>query len=88
MQVTLKLVGTLADRLPDTHPLGDRPRQTNAVELGPDADMATLLNHVGLAVDSEYFAMINGQHVPAEELAARALVEGDAVVLVPPVKGG
>ena len=88
MQVTVKLIGTLADRLPSNHPLGDNPRATHALDLAADASVANLLEHIGLSVESEYFAMINEDHVPSTELVARTLRDGDAVVLVPPVKGG
>lgn len=88
MQVTVKLIGTLADRLPANHPLGNNPRATHELDLATDASVAALLEHIGLSVESEYFAMINEQHVPSTELVERTLREGDAVVLVPPMKGG
>ena len=87
MQVSIKLVGILVDRLPDNHPL-ENAIGTNTIELPGQPDVAALLTHVGLAPESEYFAMINGDHVPAEELSGTALNDGDAVVLVPPMKGG
>lgn len=87
MQVSIKLVGVLVDRLPDDHPL-DNAIGTNDVELLGAPIVADLLRHVGLAPESEYFAMINGDHVPAEALSDTVLNEGDAVVLVPPMKGG
>ena len=87
MQVTVKLIGTLADRLPPGHPL-EQPNGTNTLELDAGASVAGLLRHIGLSVESEYFAMLNGDHVPAPELAGTTLSEGDALVLVPPMKGG
>ena len=87
MQVTIKLVGVLADRLPAGHPL-PHPNGTNTLDLDAGADVANLLGHIGLSAESEYFAMINGDHVPTDKLAGTALNEGDELVLVPPMKGG
>ena len=88
MRISVKLVGPLADRLPAGHPLGANPRAANPLELAAGADVATLLRTLGLADDAEYFAMINEEHVPTAEVATRVLNAGDAVVLLPPLKGG
>ncbi|MEX2482245.1 MAG: MoaD/ThiS family protein [Gammaproteobacteria bacterium] len=88
MRITVKLVGPLVDRLPAHHPLGPNPRSAAPLDLADDADVATLLETLGLSPELEYFAMINEDHVPAAELAARRLQADDAVVLFPPLKGG
>ena len=87
MQVSLKLVGTLVDQLPDAHPL-ENARGTNVLQLSGEQDVSGLLRHVGLSIDSEYFAMINGDHVRSDELVGTKLNDGDAVILVPTMKGG
>jgi sulfur carrier protein ThiS len=88
MRITVKLVGPLADRLPANHPLGPNPRSASPLELAEGADVATLLRALGLPTDLEYFAMLNEQHVPSTELATQILHDADAVVLLPPLKGG
>lgn len=89
MRITVKLIGHIVDLLPPGGgPLGARPRTTTPLELPDSFDLTALLRHLGLPADLEYFAMINEEHVPAAELPARALKEGDAVVLLPPLKGG
>ena len=88
MQISVKLVGPLADRLPAGSPVGDNALGVNEISVADDCDVGQLLSHLGLAPDLEYFAMINEQHVPSETLARRVLSEGDAVVLLPPLKGG
>lgn len=88
MQVSIKLIGHLVDLVPQSGPLGPRPRGVTTLTLADDADLPTLLRHVGLPPDLEYFAMINEEHVPATALASRALAAGDAIVLLPPLKGG
>ena len=85
----MKLVGPLVDRLPAGGPLSANPRGINIVPLPDDkCTMRVLLEHLGLPTELEYFAMINEQHVPSDTLAATELHDGDAVVLVPPLKGG
>ena len=88
MQISVKLIGPLADQLPPDGPLSDNPRGVNEIAVADDCDMGQLLAHLGLAPELEYFAMINEAHVPSETLTARQLAEGDAVVLLPPLKGG
>ncbi len=88
MQITVKLIGHLVDLVPAGGPLGPRPRGLKTLDIADDYDLRALLRHLGLQPDLEYFAMINEEHVPAEALAARALAPGDAVVLLPPLKGG
>ena len=69
-------------------PLGGNPGGPNTIPVADDCNMYRLLQHVGLPPELEYFAMINEQHVPSDTLAARALHDGDSIVLVPPLKGG
>ena len=88
MQVSIKLIGPLADRLPAGSPLGENPRGVNELSVADDCDMETLLVQLGLRPELEYFAMINEMHVPSDTLAQRVLSEGDSIVLLPPLKGG
>ena len=91
------VVSVLAEDTPETSSPGDTVVFSSTVDAaqaeidrlsGEGVNKIVLLTHVGLAPESEYFAMINGDHVPAEELSGTALNDGDAVVLVPPMKGG
>ena len=89
MQITVKLIGQIVDLLPPGGgPLGARPRAKASLALPDSYDLTALLRHLGLPADLDYFAMINEEHVPAAELPVRALKDGDAVVLLPPLKGG
>jgi len=88
MRITVKLVGPLADRLPASHPLGANPRAACPLEIDEGADVTALLTAIGLSAEAEYFAMINDEHVPSADIATRRLHAGDAVVLLPPLKGG
>lgn len=89
MRITVKLIGQLVDLLPPGGgPLGAQPRATTPLDVPDGYGLAALLRHLGLPAELDYFAMINEEHVPAAELPARALKEGDAVVLLPPLKGG
>ena len=77
----------MVELLPLNHPL-HHPKGTNTLELPKESDVGVLLHYIGLGPDSEYFAMINNDHVPSDKLTARALEEGDSIVLIPPIKGG
>ena len=88
MEVSLKLVGPLVDRVSHGGARGEPPRVTTAVELPDGATLPMLIEHVGLSADAEYFAMVNNDHVPAERLQTHELNGGDKVVLCPPLKGG
>jgi sulfur carrier protein ThiS len=88
VRITVKLIGQLVDLLPASGPLAGNPRARAHLDVADDHDLAALLRDLGLPPDLEYFAMINEEHVPAAELPARALKDGDAVVLLPPLKGG
>lgn len=88
MQVSLKLIGPLIDRLPAGGPLSENLRGVNEIVVADDCDMEMLLNYLGLSPELEYFAMINEQHVPSDTLTERTLNEGDSIVLLPPLKGG
>ena len=88
MQISVKLLGHLVDLLPPSGKLGLERRRVTPLEIDDDTDLAALIAHIGLPANVEYFAMINEEHVPADALAMRELAEGDAVVLLPPLKGG
>jgi sulfur carrier protein ThiS len=88
LQVSVKLIGMLLDLLPNGGALGERPRGAVEVDLADGATLPALLEHAGLPADTEYFAMVNDDHVPAEQLATYQLNGGDTVVLCPPLKGG
>ena len=88
MQVSIKLIGPLVDRLPAGGPLSDNPRGVNEIAVADDCDMGMLLDHLGLSPQLEYFAMINDDHVPSDTLTERKLNAGDSIVLLPPLKGG
>ena len=88
MQVSIKLIGPLVDRLPAGGPLSANPRGVNEISVADDCSMEMLLDHLGLSPQLEYFAMINDDHVPSDTLTERVLTEGDSIVLLPPLKGG
>jgi len=82
------MIGMLLDLLPSGGALGERPRGAIMVDLTEGATLPALLEYVGLPADIEYFAMVNDDHVPADQLRTHRLNSGDKVVLCPPLKGG
>ncbi len=83
MQISVKLIGHLLDDIPSG-------TSFNGTDFSVDAGatVATLAETVGLPADSEYFVMINGDHVVQPSWHLRELSDGDEVVYCPPLKGG
>ncbi len=84
MKVTLKLFASLADHLPA------EARITNALVL--DLDEGTTVQDVierfALPRASCKLVLIDGNFVPAEARATRALRDGETLAIWPPVAGG
>ena len=76
MQVRVKLMAALRNKLPGG---------STALELGPGATIAAALDQLGLAAGAVHLVMVNGA---METDRSRALVEGDELVIFPPVAGG
>lgn len=83
MQISVKLIGHLLDDIPNG-------ASFNGADFSVDdgTTVATLADTIGLPADSEYFVMINGDHVVQPSWLSRELSHGDEVVYCPPLKGG
>ena len=83
MQIAVKLIGHLLDDIPNG-------AKFNGANLPVDdgTTVAALAAIVGLPADSEYFIMINGDHLMEQWWSSRELTDGDEIVYCPPLKGG
>jgi molybdopterin converting factor small subunit len=79
MKVQVKLLATLRSKLPM------EARGSTVLEMEPGATVATVLEHLGIAETQVHGVMVNDA---VDMDRQRALADGDAVVLLPPVAGG
>jgi molybdopterin converting factor small subunit len=80
MQIRVKLMAALRSKLPPGAQGGAAP-----VELPLGATVAAALEKLGIASGHVHLVMVNGD---MEMDRNRALVDGDEVVVFPPVAGG
>ncbi len=84
MKITFKLYATLSDYLPA------EARRTNMVELevGEGATIAEIIAPYNLPPKLVHLVLVNGVFIAPEARATRALADGDALAIWPPVAGG
>lgn len=84
MKVTFKLYATLSDYLPA------EARRTNMIELEvpQGATIAEVIAPYNLPPRLVHLVLVNGVFIAPEARAARALADGDALAIWPPVAGG
>lgn len=84
MKVTLKLFASLQDYLPV------EARMDNALvlELAAGTTVQQVIERFALPQASCKLVLIDGNFVPAEARAARALADGETLAIWPPVAGG
>jgi sulfur carrier protein ThiS len=88
MRITFKLFASLTDYLPQS--LDGHARNGN--ELPMDLPAGTTVQQVvdrfNMPVKLVHLVLVNGVFIAPAERATRALVEGDALAIWPPVAGG
>lgn len=84
MKITFKLYATLSDYLPA------EARRTNMVELevGEGATIAEIIAPYNLPPKLVHLVLVNGVFIAPEARTTRALGDGDALAIWPPVAGG
>ena len=80
MKVQVKLMASLRSKLPPEAKGG-----AVQLDLGPGATVADVLNQLGIAPSHVHVVMVNDA---METDRKRPLVEGDTLVILPPVAGG
>lgn len=83
MRITLKTGGLLKRYLPD-----GVEGNTGDVEMPDGLSILDALDHLGAPVDGNYLIVVNGQAVPPSTRGDVILNDGDAMSLMPPLKGG
>lgn len=52
------------------------------------ASLADAMRTIGLPAEQPFMTLVNGEPVALENRAARALADGDQIVVFPPIEGG
>ncbi|MGH1360090.1 MAG: sulfur carrier protein ThiS [Burkholderiaceae bacterium] len=88
MRITFKLYAMLSDYLPQE--FGSHKRDGNVIQL--DLDEGTTVTQIvekfQLPDKWVHLVLIDGAYVQPEDRASRALQEGEALAIWPPVAGG
>jgi sulfur carrier protein ThiS len=84
MKVNIRLLGWLREYL-----RSDLERfEERDMDLAPGTTVGSLAAELGFRDELDFLAMRNGERVPPERLDDTTLQDGDAIVYVPPLKGG
>jgi molybdopterin converting factor small subunit len=83
MKITLKLFATLEQYLPPggTHNVAE-------VEVEQGASIGQVVDSFGIPREQLHMVLVDGHHVPLEEIDRRQLKPGEALAIWPPVAGG
>ncbi|MGC9162757.1 MAG: sulfur carrier protein ThiS [Thiomonas sp.] len=83
MRITLKLMATLTDYLP-------QPRQGHQISLDIAAGttIQDLIERFHLPEKLVHLVLVDGVYVPPDQRGSRALCHGETLAIWPPVAGG
>ena len=83
MKITVKLFALLGKYLPD-----GAERNVTELEVAEDATVEQVIHGLNLPLEHCHLVLVNGVYVAPSERPARALKEGEALAIWPPVAGG
>ena len=83
MTVTLKLFATLSRHLPD-----GAERNVARIEVPEGATIGSVLDGLGVPREAVHMVLVDGRHVPVEEIDSTPLEDGGTLAVWPPVAGG
>jgi len=83
MRVELKLYASLSRYLPK-----DAVDHRTVVDVTEGTTPMQLIDKMKLPRESCFLVLVNGVFVPPEERESRAMQEGDALAIWPPIAGG
>lgn len=88
MRITFKLYAMLSDYLPQE--AGGHKRQGNVIQLDLDdgTTVAEVVDRFQLPAKWVHLVLVDGAYVQPEDRATRALRDGEALAIWPPVAGG
>jgi sulfur carrier protein ThiS len=88
VRITLKLFASLGAYLPDELDGHRRVDNELALDVPEGTSVDAVVDRFRLPRPLVHLVLVNGAFVPPRERAARALREGDALAIWPPVAGG
>lgn len=83
MKLTLKTGGLLKRYLPE-----GAEGNTAEIDVPDGLSITGVLEHLGAPADGNYLIVVNGDAVPPSTRGDVILNDGDAISLMPPLKGG
>lgn len=83
VQITLKLMATLTDYLP-------QPRQGHQItlDIAPDTTIQDVVERFRLPWKLVHLVLVNGVYIAPDQRDTRVLQEGETLAIWPPVAGG
>ncbi len=83
MQITLKLMATLTDYLP-------QPRQGHQIllDIAPGTTIQDVVERFRLPWKLVHLVLVNGVYIAPDQRDTRVLQEGETLAIWPPVAGG
>lgn len=88
MRITFKAFATLGDYLPREHAGRARSGNELPLDVPEGTTLQAVLDRFPLPRALVHLVLVNGEYVLPAERATRALREGDAVAVWPPIAGG
>lgn len=83
MKIELKLFASLSQYLPD-----GAQRNQITLDVADGTTPTRLIEDMKLPREACFLVLINGVYLTSEERDARAITEGDALAIWPPIAGG
>jgi sulfur carrier protein ThiS len=88
VRITFKAFATLGDYLPREHAGRSRSGNELPLEVPEGTTLQAVIDRFPMPRALVHLVLVNGEYVLPGERATRALREGDAVAIWPPIAGG
>ncbi len=83
MQINLKVGGLLGKHLP----AGAQGNKAT-LDVGDEASVVDVIKQLGMPLEQRYLVILNGASVPTSARESTVVSAGDALSIMPPLKGG
>ncbi|HET9594118.1 MAG TPA: MoaD/ThiS family protein [Anaeromyxobacteraceae bacterium] len=88
VRITFKAFATLGEYLPDEVDGARRSGNQIAIEVEEGTPVQAVIDRFRLPPGQVHLVLVNGAYVPPAQRAGRALRDGDALAVWPPIAGG